>query len=86
MVKKEVVIPNETGLHARPASEFVNKCKSFQCEVLIEKDGTQVNAKSILGVLSLGANKGTKITIITDGSDEEQAASSLAEIISNLKD
>lgn len=86
MVKKDVTIVNETGLHARPASEFVNKCKAFQCEVLLEKDETQVNAKSILGVLSLGANKGTKITIITDGPDEEEAASTLAELISSFKD
>ncbi len=73
MVSKEVVISNQVGLHARPATFFIQKANEYKCSIWVEKDERRVNAKSLLGVLSLGIVKGTSITIIADGSDEEEA-------------
>ena len=70
MVSKEVVISNQVGLHARPATFFIQKANEYKCSIWVEKDERRVNAKSLLGVLSLGIVKGTPITIIADGSDE----------------
>ena len=81
MVFKEVVIMNKTGLHARPASKFVQIANNYRCEIYIEKDNTKVNAKSIMGVMTLGASKGTKITIIADGLEEEKALKALSDLI-----
>ena len=72
---------NKTGLHARPASKFVQIANNYRCEIYIEKDNTKVNAKSIMGVMTLGASKGTKITIIADGLEEEKALKALSELI-----
>lgn len=76
MVSKEVVISNQVGLHARPATFFIQKANEYKCSIWVEKDERRVNAKSLLGVLSLGIVKGTSITIIADGSDEEEAVGS----------
>lgn len=81
MVSKELVIMNKTGLHARPASKFVQVANSYKCEIYIEKDNTKINAKSIMGVMILGASKGTKITIIADGLEEEAALKALSDLI-----
>ncbi len=81
MVIREVVINNQVGLHARPATFFIQKANEFKCSIWIEKDERKVNAKSLLGVLSLGIVKGTKINIIADGSDEEEAVNTLSELI-----
>ena len=86
MIVKELVVENSTGLHARPASDFVKLAGTFDCEVSIEKESKKVNAKSILGLLSLGVTKGTKINIITDGSDEKIAMEKIVEFITNLKE
>lgn len=83
MVIREVVINNQVGLHARPATFFIQKANEFKCSIWIEKDDRKVNAKSLLGVLSLGIVKGTAVNIIADGSDEESAAKTLAELIEN---
>ena len=81
MVSKEVVISNQVGLHARPATFFIQKANEFKSSIWVEKDDRRVNAKSLLGVLSLGIVKGTTVTIIADGADEEEAIVTLAELI-----
>lgn len=83
MCTKNVVINNQVGLHARPATFFIQKANEFKCSIWIEKDERRVNAKSLLGVLSLGIVKGTEITLIADGSDEEAAVDALATLISS---
>ena len=81
MITEKVTITNETGLHARPASIFVNMAAKFKSELMVEKGEKQVNAKSILAVLSLGISKGTEITISAQGPDEEEAVSKLVELV-----
>ena len=81
MITKEVVINNQVGLHARPATFFIQKANEFKSSIWVEKEERRVNAKSLLGVLSLGIVKGTAITIIADGTDEEEAIATLAELI-----
>ena len=81
MVSKEVVINNQVGLHARPATFFIQKANEFKSSIWIEKDERRVNAKSLLGVLSLGIVKGTPMTIIADGVDESVAIATLAELV-----
>ncbi len=81
MVTKEVVINNQVGLHARPATFFIQKANEFKSSIWVEKEDRRVHAKSLLGVLSLGIVKGTAITLIADGTDEEEAISTLAELI-----
>lgn len=70
MISRSVTINNSVGLHARPATFFIQKANSYKCSIWIEKEDCRVNAKSLLGVLSLGITKGTNITIIADGPDE----------------
>lgn len=83
MVLKEAVINNQVGLHARPATFFIQKANEFKSSIWIEKDDRKVNAKSLLGVLSLGIVKGTTINIIADGSDENEAAQTLTDLIAS---
>ncbi|MBO6041550.1 MAG: HPr family phosphocarrier protein [Oscillospiraceae bacterium] len=83
MISKEVVISNQVGLHARPATFFIQKANEYKASIWVEKDDRRVNAKSLLGVLSLGIVKGTAITIIADGSDEEEAVSALGALIAS---
>ena len=71
MCVKDVVIQNQAGLHARPATFFIQKANEFKSSIWVEKDERKVNAKSLLGVLSLGIVGGTTIKIIVDGSDEK---------------
>ena len=73
MVSRSIKIQNSVGLHARPATFFIQKANSYKCSVWVEKDDCRVNAKSLLGVLSLGIVKGTTITLIADGIDEAKA-------------
>ena len=79
MYTQEVTINNEVGLHARPATYFIRKANEFKSGIWVEKDERRVNAKSLLGVLSLGIVKGT--TLIADGSDEKEAVEALAELV-----
>ncbi len=81
MTTKEVVINNQVGLHARPATFFIQKANEFKSSIWVEKEERRVNAKSLLGVLSLGIVKGTAVTIIADGADEEDAIKTLSELI-----
>ena len=80
---KTAVINNEVGLHARPATFFIQKANEFKSSIWVEKDHRRVNAKSLLGVLSMGIVQGTEITIVAEGPDEVVAADSLAELISS---
>ncbi len=81
MVSGEVTVRNAVGLHARPATFFIQRANSFKSSIWVEKDDRRVNAKSLLGVLSLGIVKGTVITIIADGADEDEAVEGLVKII-----
>lgn len=81
MFSKEVVVQNQVGLHARPATFFIQKANEFKSSVWVEKDDRKVNAKSLLGVLSLGITKGTQINIMADGADEEAAVITLVNLI-----
>ena len=83
MIIKEVVINNQVGLHARPATFFIQKANEFKCSIWIEKDERRVNAKSLLGVLSLGIVKGMSINIIADGVDESAAIDTLTALIAS---
>lgn len=81
MVSREVKIINSIGLHARPATFFIQKANTFKSNVWVEKDDRKVNAKSLLGVLSLGIAKGMEITLIADGIDEDVALDSLCALV-----
>ena len=81
MISRGVTIRNSVGLHARPATFFVQKANSFKSSIWVEKEDCRVNAKSLLGVLSLGISKGTAITLIADGVDESSAIEGLVELI-----
>lgn len=83
MVTKEVVINNQVGLHARPATFFIQKANEFKSSIWIEKEDRRVNAKSLLGVLSLGIVKGTAVNLIADGVDEATAVDTLSELIAS---
>ena len=83
MVTKETVVNNQVGLHARTATFFIQKANEFKSSVWVEKEERRVNAKSLLGVLSLGIVKGTAITLIADGPDEEEAVNALVELINS---
>ena len=78
MVSSEVAVQNSVGLHA---TFFIQRANEFKSSIWVEKDERRVNAKSLLGVLSLGIVKGTSISIIADGSDEEEAVKTLVELI-----
>ena len=81
MKTREVVITNASGLHARPATFFIQKANCYKSMILIEKDDRKVNAKSLLGVLSLGIAKGMTVTLIADGQDEGTAIDGLSDLI-----
>ena len=83
MFMKETVVNNQVGLHARPATFFIQKANEFKSSIWVEKDERRVNAKSLLGVLSLGIVKGTSITLIGDGPDEEAAINALVDLINS---
>ena len=81
MFVKEVVVQNQVGLHARPATFFIQKANEFKSSIWIEREERRVNAKSLLGVLSLGIVKGTAVNIVADGVDENEAIATLSELI-----
>ncbi len=81
MVEKEVEIVNKLGIHARPATSFVQIAEKFKSNIIVEKDGFEVNGKSILGMMMLVAPKGTKIKIKVDGPDEEEALNALVKLV-----
>ena len=81
MFVKDVKVQNQVGLHARPATFFIQKANEFKSSIWVEKEERRVNAKSLLGVLSLGIVKGMTINMIADGVDENEALAGLAELI-----
>ena len=81
MYVKEVTVQNHVGLHARPATFFIKKANEFKASIWVEKEERRVNAKSLLGVLSLGIVGNTPIKIIADGADEQQAVDSLVKLV-----
>lgn len=81
MISRDITIRICVGLHARPATFFIQKANSYKCSIWVEKDGRRVNAKSLLGVLSLGITKDSVITVIADGDDEVEALNGLEELI-----
>ena len=81
MYEKKATILKQVGLHARPATFLIQKANEFRSTIWIEKDKRRVNAKSLLGVLSLGVAKDTTISIIADGPDEVDAVEALCELI-----
>ncbi len=83
MFKKEVTVQNQVGLHARPATFFIQKANEYKSTIWIARDERKVNAKSLLGVLSLGITKGVEVTIIAEGADEQEAAEGLVELINS---
>lgn len=81
MFVKDVTVQNQVGLHARPATFFIQKANEFKSSIWIEKEERRVNAKSLLGILSLGIVGGTDIKVIADGPDEQIAVEALIELV-----
>ena len=81
MIQREVTITNTSGLHARPATFFIQKANTYRSSVWVVKDDRKVSAKSLLGVLSMGIVKGTVVTLIADGDDENEALNGLEKLI-----
>ncbi|WAM31732.1 HPr family phosphocarrier protein [Caldicellulosiruptor naganoensis] len=84
MVEAKVILQNPTGLHARPASIFVTQAAKFKSDIFIVKDGKEVNAKSILNILAIGAKKGDEITLKVTGEDEKEALDTLVKLLEGL--
>lgn len=83
MTKANTIVKNPTGLHARPASDFVNCAKNFTSKIIVKKIGeeTEVNAKSIIMLLSLAVKQGEEVSIIANGKDEEEAIETLLSLV-----
>lgn len=81
MLIKTITIQNEVGLHTRPATYFIQKANNYKSSVWIENSDRRANAKSLLGVLSLGISKGDTVSIIADGSDEAEAVDGLVDLL-----
>ena len=81
MISRNITIKNSVGLHARPATFFIQKANSYKSSIWVEKEDRRVNAKSLLGVLSLGITKDMTITLIADGADEVEALNGLEELV-----
>ena len=81
MFVREVMVKNQVGLHARPATFFIQRANEFKSSIWVEKEERRVNAKSLLGVLSLGIVGGTTIRVMADGADEEAAVESLVKLV-----
>lgn len=86
MVTREVIVKSSTGLHARPATLLVKKASSFKSDINIEHNGKKANVKSLIGVLSLGVTKDSKISVIASGDDETLAAEEIVKLIASLED
>ncbi len=81
VVEKQIVVELETGLQARPAALFVQEANRFDSDIFLEKDGKKVNAKSIMGIMSLAVASGAEVTLQADGKDEDQAVEALASFV-----
>ena len=81
VVSKDVVVQNQLGLHARPASMFVKTATKFASEIMVEKEGESVNGKSIMGLMMLAASHGTTLTVTAEGSDATDAVNELEDLV-----
>jgi len=81
MITRDITITNSIGLHARPATFFIQKANSYKSSIWVEKEDRKVNAKSLLGVLSLGIAQGMTIKLIADGTDESDALEGLEQLV-----
>ena len=81
MISREVVVKSSVGLHARPAMFFIQKANSYKSSIWVEREDRRINAKSLLGVLSMGVTQGTKIQLIADGPGEGEAVEELAALL-----
>ncbi|MBR4873528.1 MAG: HPr family phosphocarrier protein [Clostridia bacterium] len=81
MISREVTITNSIGLHARPATFFIQKANTYKSSIWVEKEDRRVSAKSLLGVLSLGIAQGMTVTLVADGQDEDEALQGLSDLI-----
>jgi len=84
--RKEVTIINRLGLHARPSALFVRTCSKHKSEIWVEKDGERVNGKSIMGLMMLAAGQGSKLMVICEGSDAEDALTAIEAIVARKFD
>ena len=83
MIQREVTVTNRAGIHTRPASMIVRAASKYAADFYIEKDGYEINGKSIIGVMTLAAEQGTSLTLIFEGEDEEEAAKTITELFAN---
>lgn len=81
MAQRELTIQNKLGIHARPAAQFVKTASKFSSEIRVEKDGEEVDGKSIMGLMMLAAGNGSVIIVAAEGEDEEAALEALADLI-----
>ncbi|MBL48519.1 MAG: phosphocarrier protein HPr [Roseibacillus sp.] len=81
MPTKELTISNKLGIHARPAAQFVKTASKFEADIRVQKDGEEVNGKSIMGLMMLAAGHGSVLTIVTEGSDAEDALTELEDLV-----
>jgi len=81
MAIKEFIITNKLGIHARPAAQFVKTANSFDSDIVVEKDGEEVDGKSIMGLMMLAAGHGSTLKITAEGDDEDNALTALGELI-----
>ncbi len=80
MIEREVMVKNRAGIHTRPASLIVRTASQFDADVYIQKDNYEINGKSVIGVMTLAAEQGAKLTLIFEGEDEDEAAEAVVEL------
>ena len=80
---QDVIIKNRAGIHARPAALIVQTANNFECDIFLEKDNNSINAKSIMGIITLGAGYNAVVKVTTDGSDEDAALLAIAKLFEN---
>jgi phosphocarrier protein HPr len=85
MVEKALIIKNKTGLHARPAAQFVDVARKYKSEIVVKKDGKAINPRSIIALLSLCCVQGSKITISITGEDEQEAMEGFTKFLDKLE-
>lgn len=83
MTQKEITIKNRAGIHARPAALIVQTANEFDSDIFMEKNGNKINAKSIMGIITLGAAYNTDLLVIADGEDEEAAVAAIVKLFEN---
>ena len=81
MAKKDFTILNKLGIHARPAAQFVKTANRYQCDIYVEKDGEEVDGKSIMGLMMLAAGHGSVISVTANGSDADAAMAAIEDLI-----